>query len=143
MTVALAQAKANVTVSSVSSAESATDLYLAWDADAPDARAESQLARLAGAFGPLRRALAAIAQRLIDSRAPARLCYARLSDYARERPGISARQLQELARVHRALLALPALERALIDNELPWSKVRLIARVACAEDERSWVSRAA
>jgi hypothetical protein len=97
---------------------------------------------LAGAFGPLRRALAPIAQRLIDSRAPARVCYSRLSDYARERPGISARQLQELARVHLALLALPALERALIDNELPWSKVRLIARVACAEDERSWVSRA-
>ena len=86
-------------------------------------------------MGPLRRVLAAIAERLIATKAPERLCYARLGDYARERPGLSARQLQELARVHRALAGLPALERALLANELPWSKVRLIARVATEQDE--------
>jgi hypothetical protein len=47
-------------------------------------------------------------------RAYERLCYARLADYARERPGVSARQLQELARVHHALAGLPALEHALV-----------------------------
>jgi len=103
---------------------------------------EDRLARLAAATGPLRRVLAAIAERLIASRAHERLCYARLSDYARERPGISARQLQELARVHRALAALPSLERALVANELSWSKLRLVARVATPADEHAWIARA-
>lgn len=103
---------------------------------------EARLAQLAAAVGPLRRVLAAIAERLIATKAPERLCYARLGDYARERPGLSARQLQELARVHRALAGLPTLEQALLANQLPWSKVRLLARVATDEDERAWIARA-
>jgi hypothetical protein len=121
-------------------------LHLTWDAgaagDAAGGSSEDRLAGLAAAVGPLRRVLAAIAERLIATRAHERLCYARLGDYARERTGRSARQLQELARVHRALAGLPALERALLANQLPWSKVRLIARVAIAEDEDAWISRA-
>jgi len=108
----------------------------------PDEPAEERLARLAAAVGPLRRVLAAIAARLVATRAYERLCYARLGDYAREQPGISARQLQELARVHAALERLPALEHALVANALPWSKVRAVARVATAEDEHAWVARA-
>jgi hypothetical protein len=119
---------------------------LAWGADAESDTLtedpEDRLARLAGAVGPLRRVLAALAERLIATKAPERLCYARLGDYARERPGLSARQLQELARVHRALAGLPALERALLSNELPWSKVRLLARVATEQDEPAWIARA-
>ena len=119
---------------------------LAWEADAtsadPAEHIEDRLAQLAGALGPLRRVLAAIAERLIATKAPERLCYARLGDYARERLGLSARQLQELARVHRALAGLPALERGLVANELPWSKVRLLARVATEEDEEAWIARA-
>jgi hypothetical protein len=103
---------------------------------------EDRLARLAAAVGPLRRTLAALAEQLIETRAHQRLCYARLGDYARERLGLSARQLQELARVHRALAGLPALERALVGNELPWCKVRLIARVATKENEDAWIARA-
>jgi hypothetical protein len=108
----------------------------------PRERAEDELRRLAAAVGPLRRVLAAIAERLIATKAFERLCYARLGDYARERPGVSARQLQELARVHRALAELPAVERALVRNELPWSKVRLVARVATPADEAAWIARA-
>jgi hypothetical protein len=108
----------------------------AWDGP------EERLAELAAAFGPLRRVQAAIAARLVATRGWERLCYARLADYARERPGISDRQIQELARVHRALAGLPALERALVANDLPWSKVRLVARVATAEDEAGWLERA-
>lgn len=121
----------------------------AWDhaaelADGPRAvaPAEAQLARLAASVGPLRRLLAAIAARLTGRRAFERLGFARLSDYARERAGISARQLQELARVHHAFAELPALERALVENVLPWSKVRLIARVATRADEAAWLARA-
>lgn len=107
-----------------------------------DRSAEEQLDQLAAAVGPLRRVLAQIAERLIATKAHERLCYARLSDYARERPGVSARQLHDLARVHRALAELPVLERALVSNELPWSKVRLLARVASAEDVEAWIARA-
>lgn len=110
--------------------------------DRPGEPAEDRLARLASALGPLRRVMAALAERLVAKDAPARLGYARLGDYARERLGISARQVQELARVDRALPALPALERALVGNELPWSKVRLLARVVGAEDEAAWIARA-
>ena len=105
-------------------------------------RAEVRLAQLAACAGPLRHVLAAIAARLIAARAHERLCYARLADYARERPGVSARQLQELARVHHALARLPLLERALLDNTLPWSKARLLARVATPADEDLWIARA-
>ncbi len=112
------------------------------EGDERDARAEERLARLASAFGPLRRVLAALAARLVATKAHERLGYARLGDYARERPGLSARQLQELARVHRALLGLPALEHALVSNELPWSKVRLVARVATVQDEDARIARA-
>ena len=37
--------------------------------------------------------------------------------------------------MHRALAELPLLEHALLTNELPWSKVRLAARVATRSDE--------
>jgi hypothetical protein len=121
-------------------------LQLAWEAGAASDDSaepiEDRLARLAATVGPLRRLLAAIAERLIATKAPERLCYPRLGDFARERVGISARQLQELARVHRALAGLPALECALVANRLSWSKVRLIARVATAEDEAAWIARA-
>jgi hypothetical protein len=122
----------------------ATPHYPSWDAAGDDLGepTEERLARLAAAVGPLRRVLAAVAARLVEMRACERLCYARLADYARERPGVSARQLQELARVHCALAGLPALEHALVANALPWSKVRLVARVATPEDEEAWIARA-
>ena len=113
--------------------------------DSAPARAEqpeARLARLAAAVGPLRRVLAAIVARLIETSAHERLCFARLSDYARERPGVSVRQLQELARVHRGLATLPGLEAALLANLVPWSKVRLLVGVATPADEVSWIARA-
>jgi hypothetical protein len=109
---------------------------------APGACAEERLAQLAAAVGPLRRALAAIAARWVATRAFERLGYARASDCARERVGLSARQLQELARAHRAFASLPALERALVTNALPWSKVRLLVRLAAEADVDAWIARA-
>ncbi|MGH7336606.1 MAG: HNH endonuclease signature motif containing protein, partial [Myxococcota bacterium] len=103
---------------------------------------EARLAGLAAAAGPLRRVLAALAARLIEIGGYERLCYARLRDYARERLGLSARQVHELARVGRALVGLPRLERALAENDLPWSKLRLLVVVATAEDEDSWIALA-
>lgn len=103
---------------------------------------EEQLAALARSGGALRRALAALAARLVAGRAYEPLGYARLGDYARERLGLSARMLQELARVDASLAALPGLETALAVGRLPWSKVRLIARCASAENESFFIARA-
>ncbi len=104
--------------------------------------ADERLAQLTATAGPLRRALAAICARLLETSAYELLCYARIGDYARERAGVSARQLQDLAHAHRAFATLPGLERALVANELPWSKVRLLARVATPADEAAWLARA-
>jgi hypothetical protein len=105
-------------------------------------RAETELAGLAASTGPIRHALAALAARLLDCRGYERLCYARVGDYARERAGLSGRQLHDLAHVHRAFAALPRLQCTLVANELPWSKVRLVARVATPADEEAWIARA-
>jgi hypothetical protein len=131
---------------SIAASGLSADLGARWEPDAAgysSAReAEARLAQLAASVGPLRHVLAAIAARLVGANAWERLCYARLSDYARERPGCSARQIQELARVHRALAGLPEIERALLANVLPWSKLRLLVRVATPEDEAAWIERA-
>ncbi len=103
---------------------------------------EQRLAALARASGPLRRVMAALAGQLVERKAWERLGYARLSDYARERLGRSARQLQELARVGRQLEDLPGLEAALVSGWLPWSKVRLLARFVAADDESRWIAYA-
>jgi hypothetical protein len=103
---------------------------------------EDRLEAFARADGPLRRVLAALAARLVARRAFEPLGYARLGDYARERLGVSARLLQELAQVDTRLAGLPRLEAALIDGRLPWSKGRLIARAASPSNEARLIERA-
>ncbi len=97
---------------------------------------------MARARGPLRRALAAIAERFVDGRGWEALGYARLRDYAAERPGVSTRSLYDLARVGGRLRDLPKVERALASGRLTWTKTRLLARVAKPEDEERWVGYA-
>jgi len=92
------------------------------------------------ARGPLRRALAAVAGRLVATRAWEQLGFARLRDYAVERAGHSARSLQDLARVDAALAGLPHVEAALVEGELTWTKARLLCRVANVDDEGLWVA---
>ncbi|MBW1685321.1 MAG: HNH endonuclease [Deltaproteobacteria bacterium] len=91
---------------------------------------------------PLRRVVAAIAGRLFATRAWERLGYARAADYAAERAGLSARQLQELAYVDAALTALPQIDAALYSGQLPWTKGRLLCRVVTPEDEKLWLEAA-
>jgi hypothetical protein len=104
----------------------------------PDAR----LRELSRAQAPLRRALLALAGRLVAIRGWERLGFARLRDYAVERLGLSARSLQDFAYVDRALGELPRLERAFVSGDLSWSKLRLLARVATGKDEGRWLERA-
>ncbi len=79
---------------------------------------------------------------MLDRGGPERLGYPVLEVYARERLGISLRQLRELARVGRALPELPEIERALLSGALVWAKVVLLCRVASQDDELQWIALA-
>jgi hypothetical protein len=91
---------------------------------------------------PLRRALARIAGAFVAHGACEPLGFVRLADYARERPGLTARELQELAQVDDAIAKLPALDAALTSGQLGWTKARLLCRVATPEDEARWLEAA-
>jgi hypothetical protein len=86
---------------------------------------------------------AALAARLVAQQGWNRLGFARLADYARERLGVSPRLLQEWAQVGATLDTLPGLEAALVSAQLPWSKVRLLARFVTPSDESRWITQAA
>ncbi|MCC6763868.1 MAG: HNH endonuclease [Deltaproteobacteria bacterium] len=66
----------------------------------------------------------------------------RLSDYARERLGVSARTLQSAAWLATRLDALPAVARAYDRSELSWTQARAICKVAVSADEHEWLALA-
>jgi len=105
--------------------------------------AEHRLGQLAAARGPLRCIAARLAARLFAQQGWSRLGFARSSDYARERLGVSGRSLQEWARVGARFDEVPVLEAALVSGALPWSKVRLLARFVEPEDAPDWIAYAA
>ncbi len=98
--------------------------------------------RLVRTRAPLRRAMARLASRLIATRTWERLGFARLGDYAVERLGYSARSMHDLAHVHEALAALPHIDAAFVSGRIPWTKTRLLARVATPANEEEWIERA-
>jgi hypothetical protein len=79
---------------------------------APDV--EARLIELARSGASLRRVLAALAGRAVATHAWDRLGYVRLRDYAVERLGLSARQVQDLAHVDRELRRLLRIEAAFV-----------------------------
>ncbi len=91
---------------------------------------------------PLRRTLARIAGAFVAHRAWEPLGFVRPADYSRERPGLSARELHDLARVDAALGRLPEIDAALVSGALGWTKARLLCRVATPEDEAHWLHAA-
>jgi hypothetical protein len=103
---------------------------------------DRQLAALAASGAPLRRALARIAARLVATRAWEKLGFVRLADYAREEPGLSARELRDLAHVDGVLAGLPRIEAAFVSGRISWTRTRLLCRVATAEDEERWLAAA-
>jgi hypothetical protein len=100
------------------------------------------LAALCRQRGPLRAVLARIAARLVVLRAWEHIGYARLSDYAIERLGLSARWVRSLALVGEAFRIYPRLEEVLATGMLGWTKVRLLASLPRGEDEADWIARA-
>jgi hypothetical protein len=103
---------------------------------------DARLVALARSGAPVRRALARIAGELVRRRAWDPLGFVRPADYGRERPGLSARELYELAHVDGALAKLPAIDAAFSSGRLGWTKARLLCRVARPEDEARWLEAA-
>ncbi len=106
------------------------------------AELDRRLVALCREQGPLRAVLARIAARLDSLCAWERIGYARLSDYAVERLGLSARSVQSLAQVGWRLRDWPRLEDALASGTLGWTKVRLLACLPPGEDEEAWIDHA-
>jgi hypothetical protein len=100
------------------------------------------LAALCRGRGPLRAVLARVAARLVATRAWEVIGSARLSDYAAERLGVSARWVCDLALVGEAFRVHRPLEEALATGTLGWTKVRLLARLPRGEDIAEWIARA-
>jgi hypothetical protein len=102
----------------------------------------SDALRIAHSGGALRRRLASLAAQWVRARGWERVGFARVSDHARERLGVSGREIRDLSRVDESLRLLPKLEAALVGGSLAWTKCRLVARVATADDEDAWIGRA-
>jgi hypothetical protein len=89
-----------------------------------------------------RHELGIVARELLRGHAYRRLGFVRLSDYARERLGVSARTLHAAAWVATRLDALPLVAAAFDRAELSWAQVRAICAVAHSEDQEQWLARA-
>ncbi len=68
--------------------------------------------------------------------------YGTFGEYAAAVLHMPARQARDLVRVGRAMPKLPALEQAMTDGRLGWTKVREIIRVASTDTVDAWVARA-
>src|SRR2546425_5302034 len=100
---------------------------------------DGYLRRLARQDALCRRVLGQLAAAFLARRGHHKLGFARLGDYARERLGLSAREVQELARVADGLERLPGVAAGFDRGELSWSHVRLLVAAATPETETAWV----
>ena len=100
------------------------------------------LRRLAAQEAHCRLVLGRLAHRLLKRAGQHALGFARLGDYARERLGLSARQVQSLAAVAERAASLPATQAAFIKGELSWAQLRLLVGVAAPDTEAEWLALA-
>ncbi len=103
---------------------------------------DSHLCRLARQEAACRRVLGILAAAFLRRRAHHPLGFARVGDCTRERFGISARELQSMARVATKLQMLEGLSRAFEAGELAWTHVRLLIDVATPATEARWIALA-
>ncbi len=102
-------------------------------------RIDKELRRLSGREAACRLALGQLADLFLGAGTWKRLGFARLRDHTRERLGLSAREVEDAARVVRRLRELPGLRAAFELAELCWSQVRELVRVADVENEAEWL----
>ncbi len=86
--------------------------------------------------------LGRLAAHLLDARGYHDLGFARLADYAIERLGLSGRELQSVARVWRAVDAIPRLAEAYRSGRVNWTKLRMLCEVVSEETVDDWITRA-
>jgi len=103
---------------------------------------DGYLRRLARQDSLARRVLGRLAARFLGRRSHHRVGFARVGDYAQERLGIAARELQELARVSRKLDELPLIAESFERGELSWTRLRSVSSVATADNESRWLALA-
>jgi hypothetical protein len=103
---------------------------------------DAALVRLSVLEARSRLRLGRAAHRFLERRGRERLGFSSVGDYARERLGISGRELQSFARVAARLAALPLLAAAFARGEISWSQARLLCGVATTESEGGWVELA-
>ncbi len=103
---------------------------------------DRRLRALARQEAKCRRVLGWIARELLASQAYQTLGFARLSDYTRERLGLSARELQSLVHVGSALDQLPAIAAAFEAGDVSWTHARILVEVATRESEHHWLELA-
>src|SRR5438094_9201619 len=103
---------------------------------------DGYLRRLARQEAVCRRVLGRLARTFLAGRDHHRLGFARLSADTRDRLGLSALQVQDLARVAERLESLPAIAAAFAAGDLSWTQTRLLATAATADSEREWLALA-
>ena len=103
---------------------------------------DGYLRRVASQNTRCRAVLGRLARRFLARRGHHELGFARLSDYGRERLGLSAREIQTLAAVSAGLEHLPGIRSAFERSELSWSQVRLLVGVATPDSETEWLELA-
>jgi hypothetical protein len=103
---------------------------------------DEHLRRLARADAHGRMVLGRLATVFLRRRGQQALGFARLDDYARERLGLSGRELQSLASVAQRATALPHIAAAFERGEVSWAQLRLLVVVATAETQEHWLSLA-
>jgi hypothetical protein len=105
-------------------------------------RVDEALAGLAREEARCRLALGRLCRALLLRRAYDGLGFVRVGDYARERLGLSAREVQCLVQVGWRLEQLPATADAFARGALSWTQVRALVRVAALATEAAWIERA-
>src|SRR3989454_2679712 len=103
---------------------------------------DGYLRRLARQEAQCRLVLGRLAHRFLKRAGQHTLGFARLGDYARERLGLSAREVQSLAAVAERAASLPATQAAFMRGELSWAQLRLLVGVAAPDTEAEWLARA-
>src|ERR1051326_1680368 len=90
-----------------------------------------------------RRELGGAAQPFLVRRGYQRLGFVRVSDYTRERLGISGRALESAAWVASRLDGLPRIDGAFDRGEISWAQARALCSLASPEDEEHWLAQLA
>ena len=101
---------------------------------------DGYLRRLSSQEARCRRVLGTLASDFLRRRAHHALGFVRVDDYARERLGLSGRELQSAACVIDGLRRLPALGTAFDEGTLSWTQARLLIAIARPETEAAWLA---